>query len=69
MWLHLSKKIKVLEIIKIGLAWRGRIVAECSGLLNRRIARYRGFESLSLRNNRKVLTDPSNTPKWVDGAC
>lgn len=46
-----------------------RIVANCTGLLNLTGFPVRGFESHRFRNNRKVLIDPSNMPKWVDGAC
>ena len=39
--------------------WRDGRVIDCSGLENRRTARYRGFESLSLRNeNIKIQQKP-----------
>jgi hypothetical protein len=32
-------------------------VVECTGLENQRAARYRGFESLRLRNNKRTHTE------------
>ena len=37
--------------------WRDGRVIDCSGLENRRTARYRGFESLSLRKKDKSKKD------------
>ena len=37
--------------------WRDGRVVECTGLENRRTERYRGFESLSLRNVVTLLSD------------
>ena len=39
---------------------RGGRVIDCSGLENRRTERYRGFESLPLRNLKRKLLDDSN---------
>lgn len=58
---------------------RGGRVIDCSGLENRRTERYRGFESLPLRNLKRKLLDDSNlrfflqksfrVPKIVPKVC
>ena len=39
--------------------WRDGRVVDCGGLENRCAARHRGFESLSLRQNRKEYVTPA----------
>ena len=44
-------------LVKKTTHWRDGRVIDCSGLENRRTARYRGFESLSLRKIAKTFSD------------
>ena len=53
--LAISKTLRIFAPVKTAiqhLRRDGRVV-ECTGLENRRTARYRGFESLSLRQNQR----------------
>ena len=47
---HTFATAKENQAIVILIEWRDGRVVECTGLENRRTERYRGFESLSLRN-------------------
>ncbi len=44
-----EKAVSLHRLKKKDTLWRDGRVIDCSGLENRRTARYRGFESLSLR--------------------
>jgi hypothetical protein len=44
-----EKAVSLHRLKKRDTLWRDGRVIDCSGLENRRTARYRGFESLSLR--------------------
>ncbi len=48
-----EKAVSLHRLKKKDTLWRDGRVIDCSGLENRRTARYRGFESLSLRKNKK----------------
>ena len=49
--------------------WRDGRVVECTGLENRRTERYRGFESLSLRNKRWKSADCKTNTQFYTQEC
>ena len=52
-----EKALSLHRLTKRTYHWRDGRVIDCSGLENRRTARYRGFESLSLRKIAKTFSD------------